>query len=308
MHLMFACNLAKKIYLCHDRLIKMRLLAMLFIAWATFSGFSFARESIAETQAKAEQGDAEAQLALGFRYYFADGVPRDAHKGVKLFRDAAVQGHTVAQLRLGECYEHGDGVTKDLEEAVKWYRKAAELGDAQAQDVLGDCYAKGKGVSQDEVEAVKWYRKGAEQGFAPAQRSLGISYERGEGVPINGVEALKWFYLARRLDSVAVLITELEKVLTPEQIAMAQKLWEEWRPKSTQQQYALEQYNLAVRYAEGKGMPKDAVEACKWFHLSSAQGNEEAAKYRALVEKTMTPEQIAEAQKLAKEWKPTPPK
>lgn len=280
------------------------LLAMLLVAWVTFQSVSVALESFAETQAKAEQGDAQAQCYLGDIYLMGGGVSKDAKLAVKWYRKAAEQGNAEGQVKLASLYEMGHGVTKDDVKAVEWVRKAAEQGYTPAQYSLGSRYAEGKGVSKDDVESVKWYRRAAEQGAPYAQFALGISYERGEGVPVNGVEALKWFLIAQRLEAVAMYKADLEKVLAPEQIAAAQKLSVEWKPKSASQQLAMEQYNIAVRYAEGKGMPKDAVEACKWFHLASAQGSEEAAPYRVLLEKTMTPEQIAEAQKQAKEWKP----
>jgi len=41
-----------------------------------------------------------------------------------------------------------------------------------------------------------------------------------------------------------------------------------------------------------------------WFNLASASGHEDAKTLREIVSKKMTPEQIAEAQKLSREWKP----
>src|SRR5665647_1597615 len=52
--------------------------------------------------------------------------------------------------------------------------------------------------------------------------------------------------------------------------------------------------------------PKDYVVAYMWFSLSAAQGDHDSAIQRDLVAKLMTPAQIAEAQKLAREWKPKP--
>ena len=69
----------------------------------------------------------------------------------------AKQGNARAQLMLGICYYLGKGVAKDFVEAVKWYRKAAEQGDAGAQFLLGDCYVIGEGVAKDFVEAYGWY-------------------------------------------------------------------------------------------------------------------------------------------------------
>ena len=69
----------------------------------------------------------------------------------------AKQGDADAQYNLGNCYLNGEGVAKDYVEAVKWYRKAADQGDAVAQYWLGGCYSNGEGVAKDFVEAYAWY-------------------------------------------------------------------------------------------------------------------------------------------------------
>ena len=65
------------------------------------------------------------------------------------------------------------------------------------------------------------------------------------------------------------------------------------------------QYNLGVFYDNGLGVPQDLVRAYMWFTLSAAQGKDGAAVFRDLIARRMTPTQITEAQKLAREWKPT---
>jgi uncharacterized protein len=65
------------------------------------------------------------------------------------------------------------------------------------------------------------------------------------------------------------------------------------------------QYNLGVFYDNGLGVPQDKVRAYMWLNLSAAQGRDGAAAFRDLMARRMTPAQIAEAQKLAREWKPT---
>jgi uncharacterized protein len=65
------------------------------------------------------------------------------------------------------------------------------------------------------------------------------------------------------------------------------------------------QYNLGVFYDNGLGVPQDKVRAYMWLNLSAAKGREGAAAFRDLIARRMTPEQIAEAHKLAREWKPT---
>ena len=51
-------------------------------------------------------------------------------------------------------------------------------------------------------------------------------------------------------------------------------------------------------------MPTDYVTAYMWFNLSAAAGDENAATMRNKLAEAMTPEQIAEAQKMSREWKP----
>ncbi len=64
------------------------------------------------------------------------------------------------------------------------------------------------------------------------------------------------------------------------------------------------QNNLGGMYEKGQGVPQDYVEAHKWLNLAGAKGLEVAIANRERVARKMTPAQIAEAQRLAREWKP----
>ena len=64
------------------------------------------------------------------------------------------------------------------------------------------------------------------------------------------------------------------------------------------------QLKLGLMYADGDGVPENDVQAYKWWNLAAAQGHESAKHDKAIIEKTMTREQIAEAQRLSTEWKP----
>ena len=55
-------------------------------------------------------------------------------------------------------------------------------------------------------------------------------------------------------------------------------------------------------FRSGRGVPRDYVQAHMWCNLSAAQGDKNGAECRDLAATLMTPAQIAEAQKLAKEW------
>jgi uncharacterized protein len=183
--------------------------------------------------AKAEQGDAEAQSLLGYMYINGEGVLKDYKEAVKWIRKAAEQGYAEAQSNLGVMYANGRGVSQDYKEAVKWFRKAAEQGYARAQYNLGVRYANGLGVIKDDKEAVKWYRKAAEQGVADAQLNLGVMYSTGQGVPQDYVRAYAWGNVgsANGSDNGSELRDNVARALTPEQIAVAQKLSKVWFEK-----------------------------------------------------------------------------
>ena len=100
-------------------------------------------------------------------------------------------------------------------------------------------YENGRGVPQDYAEAVRWYRRAAEQGDADAQFNLGVMYGKGQGVPQDYVATLMWFNLAAsRLapgedrDSAAKNRDIVAKLMTREQIAEAQRLARDWKPKT----------------------------------------------------------------------------
>ena len=134
-----------------------------------------------------------------------------------------------AQNTLGIC----TAVTQDYQEAVKWYRLPKYN--------LGLMYDNGEGVPQDYQEAVKWFRPAAEQGNAYAQNNLGLMYRSGYGVPQDYVQAHKWLNLAAsrtttgELKDIRLARDKLAEKMTALQVAEAQLLAREWRPKTWMQ-------------------------------------------------------------------------
>jgi TPR repeat protein len=55
-------------------------------------------------------------------------------------------------------------------------------------------------------------------------------------------------------------------------------------------------------YGTGQGVPEDIVLAYMWWNLAAAQGVEDAQDNKDIAESRMTREQIAEAQRLSREW------
>ncbi len=61
-------------------------------------------------------------------------------------------------------------------------------------------------------------------------------------------------------------------------------------------------YNLGLAYSTGQGVDVDFVAAHKWFNLAAMKGVELAKNWRAQISSEMNAGQIAEAQRLAREW------
>ena len=152
--------------------------------------------------------------------------------------------------------------------AAKWYGYAAGQGNADAQYNLGHMLAQGEGIPPDYAKAAKWYRSAAEQGHAYAQNNLGTMYSKGRGVAQDYAEAAKWYRL------------------------------------SAEQGNAVAQLNLGVLYANGQGVQQNYVAAAMWLNLAAMQGNASAVENRDFVAAKMTPDQLAKAERLAREWKP----
>jgi len=165
--------------------------------------------------------------------------------------------------------EYEDGMSaykkKDFSTAVKKFKSATNKGHAEAQYNLALMYDTGEGVAQNYSEAVRLYKLAAEQGLASAQFNLGLMYKDGIGVTQNHIESIKWFKL------------------------------------SAARGYGQAQTNLGYMYRMGQGVPQDYVKAHMWSNLAAAQGNLTAIENRDLYAKQMTPLQVAEAQKLARD-------
>jgi uncharacterized protein len=157
---------------------------------------------------------------------------------------------------------------KDYGTALRLLRPLAEQGNSQAQGLLGFMYEIGKVVPQDYTEAAKWYRKGAEQGDRQAQYNLAIMYANGRGVPHDEAESDRWYR------------------------------------KAAEQGDASAQSIVGSAYLFGRGAPMDLVQAYMWLNLAAHGGDHGAAQTRDGLEPFMTAEQIAEAQRLTREWKP----
>lgn len=145
--------------------------------------------------------------------------------------------------------------------------KAANQGDRLAQLYLGALYEGGSNVdfvvAKNYAQAIHWYTMAAKQGLAEAQLQLGRVHKLGLGVVEDYARAGGWYRLA------------------------------------AEQGNTDGQRSLGSMYEDGLGVAQDYVRAHMWYNVAAANGS---GKYnRDIVASMMTREQIAEAQRMARD-------
>jgi len=182
------------------------------------------------------------------------------------------------EKKANEAYDNNDYAT-----ALRLYTELANGGDSKAKYQLGTMYVLGLGVQVDYVQAVKWLVP-VSRSFPDADEYLGDIYKNGQhGVTQDYAEATKWYLLAL---SVA-----------------------EDNDHSEQSCCIVAKINLGWMAALGYGMPKDVVQAEKWYQLAAASdqtemlGKDQAVQqFVKNLRQSMSPTQIAEASRLATTW------
>jgi hypothetical protein len=132
-------------------------------------------------------------------------------------------------------------------------------------------YQNGRGVAKDDRLAVEWYRKAAEQGSAIGQSNLGFMYKNGAGGVMQDHTA-------------------------------AAQLFE----SAARQGEPYGQRNLGLALRDGLGVKPDVVGAYAWLNLAASHASAphpDAAEERDQLAQDMTKDQLAEGQRLAREWK-----
>jgi TPR repeat protein len=164
-----------------------------------------------------------------------------------------------------------DDLPVDQGEQTERLLANAESGTAADKYNLAVRFERGIGVRQNYREAVRWYRLSAMQAYPEAQYKLCEFSEQGQGLPQDYQEALRWCGLAAN------------------------------------QGHGRAMFMLGRLYHTGHGVQRDVVRAHMWYNLASAYGYEEGKRWRDRLAAgddalQMTPEQVVEAQKLAREW------
>ncbi|SFQ02244.1 Sel1 repeat-containing protein [Nitrosomonas cryotolerans] len=166
-----------------------------------------------------------------------------------------------------ELFSNNDNEEGDYEIAFKTLESSANEGNALAQYDLGVMYAMGQGVLQNYKMATKLWQMAADQGHSSAQYNLGVMYGTGQGVPQDYKMAVKLLQMA------------------------------------ADQGHVLAQPNLGVLYERGEGgVLQNYKMAHMFYNIAASNGIDKGRKNRDEISAKMTPQEIAEAQEMAREW------
>ena len=161
----------------------------------------------------------------------------------------------------------------DISTAMEFLVPLAEQGDVRAQMNLGTLNY--NAATPNYEAAAKWFRLAAEQGEALAERYLGYMYANGQGVARDDREAVKWY------------------------------------GRAAEQGDADAQAGLAAMYSAARGTSQNYVQAHKWFSVAASRypASERAKRAQAirssqLLAEKMSPSEVEEARKQAREWQP----
>ncbi len=225
-------------------------------------------EALAHFEPMVKQRHSLSETALGLMYMNGMGVPKDPARAASLFARAASSGNSAAANYLGILHQAGVGVPLRLDLAFKWFRQSAEGGYPEGELNLGIMYEEGLGVSVDYEQAAAWYGRGATRGLGGALFRLALLYDTGRGVERDGAKS-------------AVLLE-----------------------RASARGNAQARTALGQKYVDGDGVTADPVVAYMYLILGSSLGDKSGAPIMQELERVMTPAQLDEAHRLARNWRP----
>ena len=283
------------------------------------------------------QGDAAAQFNLALMFEAGDGVPRNPAKVVELIEKSAAQGYAPAEAALAGMYMDGTRVQKSPSKALELYRKAADKGYPRAMAGLAGMYLDGIGVPKDAEKGRGLLEKAAERGDDLAAVNLGLIYQYGQGVPADMGKAIEWYKkgnerggLSSQFHLGTAYLSEYGPVCkggakdsgdcqgAPVGNEALFREGIELVRKAAERGLAGAQFALGGMYYGGDALLQDDVLAYAWYQVAYARMMSAPADFQKLVakeigdakaslevmEKKMTPAEVAQAKKLAEGWKP----
>ncbi len=183
-------------------------------------------------------------------------------------------------------------------------RQAAANGDARSQFEVAAIFAEGRALPQDLDAAAVWYERAAAQGFAPASYRLANMLENGIGVEKNLTSARLWYQLAADAGN-RMSMHNLASLLASGNLGEQQfDAAAHWFENGASLGLTDSQFNLGMLYARGLGVTQSLENSFKWFAIAAAAGDEDAAKARDDIARSLDAQIVARLNQEVQAWAP----
>lgn len=258
---------------------------------------------------KAEEGNVDAQLSLGYMYLYGDtdaGVVSDYEQAFKYYSMAAAQGDNIAVNNLGSLYYSGVGTKKNPYKAALLFAKAAEQGNIEAAVNLAFLYLSGSGVQQDNSKAMNYFIKAANQGNLTARYVLGYAYYRGFVVEKDYKKAFDMMREPAKAGFDEAQYNMALMYLNGEGITKNYGNGVKYLGGAFMQGNVLAMLKLADILAAGTIYPQNIYQAHILYNIASVRGAPEAAAKRDELEKFLKIDEILQAQAEAEKFEDQP--
>jgi TPR repeat protein len=146
----------------------------------------------------------------------------------------------------------------------------AAADDPDAQTMLALAYHAGVLLKQDDAEALRLLHKAADGGSMAAEESLGIFAEGGIGMERPApADALSWYMKAAQQGSPDAATNIALMYANGKGVAQDSTQAVNWFRRAAEGGDSSAQYNLALMYERGEGVPQDYKEAMRWLSLAA---------------------------------------
>ena len=224
------------------------------------------------------------------------------------------------QFSFGQNAEELNNQSKELiqqgkyNEAFPILKKSAELGNSEAQYNLGYFLQNGTTGIKDEKEAIEWYKKSSNNGFNNGHYAMMMAYGNGEGVEQNSEKAFEYALKCANNDDATCMWNVVNCYLTGNGVKADNSKFKEWivrlaklpNPENLSLSGNITSARLEIAhfYKNGENFEKDNYQSYLWYLIYneskvdfSILKQEEVIKEIKAIEKTLTKEQINNAQK-----------
>ena len=235
------------------------------------------------TQATNSTGPFKFEAAFTLGQLYRDGNPKpaeikpDSKRAETWLKVAAEAKHPGAIRALGEFYLNADPARQNFAHAKTWFTLLDQLGDSYGLYYLGQMNENGWGTQKSPETALDYYRKGAKKKVPPAIYRLATFHEHGlGGLKKNKAKAINLYRQGAELGH-AVCMYNLS--VTLDTMDDQPKLKAEvlsWLLRSASAGLVEAEYQIGLRYQQGKGVQQDLVASAAWFDRAARNDHAQA--------------------------------